>query len=267
MGEILRTSWAFFRRDAQVAYSYPVALALSLLGVVLRVIMLWLPAQLLAQSAAFAEHGGFIPFAVVGTAMMGFFMASYGGFAGSVRTEQAMGTLESVLMTPARIPALVIGSSAWAMSRSVLDGVVTLLAASLFFGLQLRGDVGSVLLVLALTNLAFAGIGMCSAAFTVVFKRGDPFRVVVAGASFLLGGVVYPIEVLPTWLRLISNLLPVTHGARALRGLVLDGRPVSDLVPEILALTLFAAVTVPIGLIAFKAAVSRAKREGTLLQY
>lgn len=267
MTELLGTSWAFFRRDAQLAASYPIALLLSLSGTVLRVVMLWLPAQLLAESSAFARHGGFIPFAVVGTAMMGFFMASYGGFAGAVRSEQAMGTLESVLMTPARVAAVVIGSSSWAMTRSVLDATITLLAAALFFDLQLRGSPISVLLVLILTNLTFAGVGMFSAAFTVVFKRGDPFRVLIAGASFLLGGVVYPIEVLPGWIRTLSQLLPVTHGARALRGLLLEGRALSSLHTEILALAAFAGVTVPLGLVAFRWAVGRAKRDGSLLQY
>ncbi|MEE9383526.1 MAG: ABC transporter permease [Nannocystaceae bacterium] len=267
MREFLRCSWAFFRRDAQITYSYPLALLMGLAGTVMRVVVLWLPAQLFADSAVFARHGGFIPFAVVGSTIMGFFMASYRGFSSSVRAEQAMGTLESVLMTPASIAAIVTGSSSWTMTRALLDAAITLTAASLFFGLELRGSPLAILVLLVLTNLTFSAMGMFSAAFAVVFKRGDPFRVFVGGASFLLGGVLYPVEILPSWLRLAGEFLPVTYGARALRNVVLEGRALDELLGDLFMLGMFAVIAVPSGLFAFGWAINRAKRDGSLLHY
>ncbi len=82
------------------------------------------------------------------------------------------------------------------------------------------------LTLIFLTNLSFAAVGVLSASFAVVFKKGDPLRVFIAGASFLAGGVFYPNEVLPRWMQLCAEALPVTYGVRALRGVLLDGQSV-----------------------------------------
>ncbi len=267
MNDLARCALAFFRRDAALALSYPLAFALGVLSTVGRVLILWLPAQLLADSRVFAEHGGFLPYSVVGTSMMGLLMASYGGFAGAVRGEQAMGTLESVLMTPATLTALVIGSNLWTVGYALLDSLVTLAAGSLFFGLRFSGNPLGAGLVVLLTNLSFAAVGILSAAFTVVYKRGDPFRVVVGAASFLLGGVIYPAEILPGWIQIFAQALPVTHGARALRGILLEGRSLYEFQSELLVLTGFAFAGIPLAIFVFSRAVRRARRDGSLIQY
>jgi ABC-2 type transport system permease protein len=243
------------------------AFAMTWLGTIARVAVLWLPAQLLRDSRLFAEQGGFLAFAVVGTSIMGFFMASYGGFAGAIRNEQAMGTLEAVLMTPATLTSVVLGSNSWNMLSAMVDALLMLGVGALLFGLEFHGSLAAALLIVVLTNLSFAAFGILSAAFTIVFKRGDPFRVVVGGASFLLGGVVYPIEILPGWIQGLSQLLPVTHGVRALREILLQGQPLATLSTEVAILCAFAAVGLPLSVTCFGMAVRRAKRDGTLLQY
>ena len=267
MTELLRCALAFFLRDAALAVSYPVAFTLGLLGKAARVLALWLPAQLLADSSLFAERGGFLAFAVIGTSVMGVFMASYGGFASAVRGEQAMGTLESVLMTPATLPAVVLGSNLWTFVNALFDALVTLVTGVWVFGIELPGDKLSALLILLLTNLGFGAIGILSAAFAVIFKKGDPFRVFVGGASFLIGGVVYPTEILPKWTQLIAEVLPVTHGVRALRGVLLEGRSLGAFSSDVAFLGAFALVGIPASVLCFSFAVRQAKRDGTLLQY
>jgi ABC-2 type transport system permease protein len=148
-----------------------------------------------------------------------------------------------------------------------MDALVTLGAGALIFGLKFAGNPLAALLVVALTTLSFAAVGILSAAFTVVFKRGDPFRVLVGGASFLIGGVIYPVEILPDWIGAVAELLPITHGARALRGLLLDGRDLSGFGSELAVLAAFALVGIPLAIFAFARAVRWAKREGSLLQY
>lgn len=267
MTQMLACAVAFFRRDAQLAVSYPFAFVMGLLSTLARVGVLWLPAQLLQGSEMFDQHGGFLPFAVVGTATMGFYTASYGGFSSAVRSEQGMGTLESVLMTRANVISIVVGSCSWTMSRAMLDTALIVGGSMFFFGLQFPGSWLAALIVILLTNLTFVGLGMCAAAFAVVYKRGDPFRPFVSGISYLLGGVIYPIEVLPGWVKVISEFLPITHGSRALRGVFIQGLSLTDQASDILALTAFAALALPAGIISFRLAIRQAQIDGTLLHY
>lgn len=267
MTDLLRCSLAFLRRDVTLGLSYRVASLLGLFSTIGKVLVMWLPAQLLADSHIFGANGGFLAYSIVGTSMMGIFMASYGGFAGAIRTEQTMGTLEAVLMTPATTTAVVVGSNLWGVCYSLLDAMLMLATGALAFGIAFKGSWLAAAFIVLLTNLSFASVGIMSAAFAVVYKRGDPFRVIVSAASFLLGGVIYPVEVLPAWLQRLSSLLPITHGARAMRGILLDGKPWYGFLSEIAILTGFAVVGIPLATACFAAAIRQSKRDGSLLQF
>lgn len=267
MNELLRCAWAFFIRDAQNSMSYRFSFVFSQVMVVARALAMWLPAQLVGDNPIFEKSGGFLAFSLTGSAMMGFFMASYGGFASAVRSEQHVGTLESVLVTRAPLSALLLGASSWSLAQALLDVAITLTAAALVFSVQFKGSVFDLVPLILLTNLTFIAFGFFSAAFTMVFKRGDPFRMVVGGASLLFGGVFYPTTVLPKSVSWISELLPITHGARALRGIALHGDSLSNYTFEVVVLSLFALTTLPLGIVVFSKAVQRTKLDGTLLQY
>jgi ABC-type multidrug transport system permease subunit len=267
MKSFLRSLGAFVGRDAAIATSYPAALVMSIFSTIGRVVVMWLPAQLLADSRLYSREGGFLSFSIVGTAMMGVFMASYGGFASAIRSEQAMGTLESLLMSPIRIPTLVLGANLWTLVFAVLDAGLTLGVGAVVFGLSFHSNWLAAAVIVALTNLSFVAVGVLSAAFAVVYKRGDPFRLIVGGASFLLGGVIYPVEVLPRWLEVVAWVLPTTHGIAALRGVLVGGHPLSSFTTELLVLFGFATIGLPCSIAIFKRALVQAKRDGTLLQY
>ena len=85
--------------------------------------------------------------------------------------------------------------------------------------------------------------------------------------GFLLSGVAYPIDVLPGWLRVGSAMLPHTYALEGLRLALLQGHSVSQLLPEITALALFAVVIVPVSLLTFNHAVHRVRVEGSFAQF
>ena len=137
-----------------------------------------------------------------------------------------------------------------------------------FFGLQIaQANLLSVFVVLFITVLAFSSFGILSAAFVLVHKRGDPFSFVFGSLSAFLGGVYYPVTILPKFLQFSSDLLPLTYSLRALRHAILLGEPVTRLGYDLSVLTLFAAAGIPLSLIFFNRALSRAKDEGSLSQF
>ena len=123
------------------------------------------------------------------------------------------------------------------------------------------------LLVLVLTIASFSGIGIISASFVMVFKRGDPLAFAFSGASYLLGGVYYPVAVLPSWLQKISYLLPIRHSLEGIRLCLLGRASLKMIAPNLIALLCFTAVLPPSGLLCFQRAVRRANMDGSLTHY
>jgi ABC-2 type transport system permease protein len=101
----------------------------------------------------------------------------------------------------------------------------------------------------------------------MVIKKGDPVTWIFTSLSWLLGGVIYPITILPDWLQKFSYLLPITHSLEGMRLALLKGLSTNDLLPHILALTLFSVVLLPISVGLFGYGVKRAKIEGSLTHY
>ena len=66
----------------------------------------------------------------------------------------------------------------------------------LFFDVHYQGSFLLALLFLLLTTLVLACIGILSASFAMVFKRGDPFGILLGTGSALFSGVFFPTQML-----------------------------------------------------------------------
>jgi len=101
----------------------------------------------------------------------------------------------------------------------------------------------------------------------MVFKRGNPVNWIVSSSFDLLGGVYYPITILPGPLQVISHALPITYALKALRGILLAGYSFAQVRTEIFALLGFALVLFPLSVLLFEFALKWAKKDGSLSQY
>jgi ABC-2 type transport system permease protein len=75
------------------------------------------------------------------------------------------------------------------------------------------------------------------------------------------------VSVLPSWLKPYVNLLPITHALEAMRQVLLKGETFSAIYNEILALSIFVILLLPLGLFAFGYGLNLARKEGSLIHY
>jgi ABC-2 type transport system permease protein len=172
-----------------------------------------------------------------------------------------------VLATPTSPLAFLFLSSAYPLLRAAFDAFLYLMGGALM-GLSLaRINFPAVLLIFLLSELAFSSIGILSATFTMVFKRGDPLLWLFGGLSWLLGGVFYPVDILPRFLRDAAQLLPITHALVGMRAAFLQHASFSTLLPQIEILGLFGLFGLPLSLLAFHWGIQWAKVTGTLSHF
>lgn len=263
---------AFLQRDARAWASYRFSMGLQLAGIFFSLIVWFFISNAVAvkDGSAIQEYSNnYFDFVVIGIAVSGYVTVSLSGFASHIREAQISGTLEALLVTPTSIPTLVIGSTVgdYAGATARLLGLL-LFAGTVFQVPIVWTSLPSAGLVLLLTIVAFSGIGLLSATFVMVFKRGDPLAQAVAWFSMLLGGVYFPTRsVGEPALESLAEWLPLTPALKALRFLLLRGDSLADVSDLILRLALMAAVLLPLGLLAFTAGVRHARRSGSLTHY
>ncbi len=130
-----------------------------------------------------------------------------------------------------------------------------------------QGNLLAALLILFLSIVIFSSLGILAASFVMVLKRGDPITWLFNVSFTLLGGVYYPVTILPEWMQTLSAFLPVTYGLRAMRLALLQGATWATLFPDLLSLFLFGLLLFPLSLSAFRFAVHRARQDGSLTHF
>jgi len=89
----------------------------------------------------------------------------------------------------------------------------------------------------------------------------------MAMSSGLLGGVLYPVTVLPDWLKPFSAILPITHGLEAIRQILLNGADIVTIRYQLLILSILSVLSITAGIASVYYGLRIAKKEGSLLHY
>ncbi len=262
---------AFLRRGVLQMASYRLSLLLNLGSAFFMLLVLFFLSDLVSGlgSTYLNNYGGdYFPFVVLGIAMSSLVNAGLRGFTSTISGEQAVGTLEPMLAAPA-------GAFRTFAAASVAQNLMTFIWPAMYVALGAifyRGFVWAglpeLLLAVFLTSAAYFGIGMASAAFTLVFKRGNPVAMIFGGLPNLISGVWFPASLLPAWLMKAGWLLPITFGLEAARMALIPGTPgVASRTFIYTYLTIYAVSALAIGYVAFSLALKRAKKDGSLSHY
>jgi ABC-2 type transport system permease protein len=172
------------------------------------------------------------------------------------------------LSTPTSIYTILIGNTLWSFISAFMTAAGILVLGAIFLAFRVTLNVVLVsVLILILTFLAFLAIGMLSASFVIVFKRGNPVEYLLGWSSFFLGSVIFPVEVLPRPFQLAAQILPITHAVQALRALLLSQTTPNEVVPSLVKLCLFIVILAPFSSLFLHYSVNRAKKDGNLSQY
>ena len=262
---------AFLRRDILNEISYKLSFFLQLLGIFPVVLMFFFLSRLVGTtiSGPLEPYGGsYFPFVLIGIAVQNYLTLSLSRFSGSLRESQLSGTLEAVLVTPVRLPSFLVGSTAYSFVFNALRIFIYLAVGSLLFHVHFNwARLPTALGVIGLTIAAFSCLGIFSASFIMLFKRGDPINWGFNVISWLLGGVYYPVNILPLWLQKVAYVIPMTHSLEALRLILLTDHRLSILWDHLLVLGLWGAIGLPVSLLCFRYALNRARIQGTLGHY
>lgn len=267
-GRTFRKIAAFFWRDFAIARGYRGALVLETLEALFGVATFYYLSRFVQTpelERALPGGGSYFSFALVGFAFFDYLSVSLGAFDSSIEEARQNRTLEALLVTQTPLPVILAGSILYPFAALALRTCVYLAWGALLFGFApAAANWSGALLILLASILAFAGLGILSASYSILFKRGNPAKWVVLGVSGLVSGMMYPVTVLPHPLQVLARLTPVTYSLEGMRAALLAGAGWSQLGPSIVTLLVFAVILLPLSFTTFAWALRRTKITGTL---
>ena len=169
--------------------------------------------------------------------------------------DKARGVHEGYLVTPITKAELVFGLNGAGAIKAVMTGVVITIIGSLLAGVGTvfrPFTIIGLLIMILLTSLAFNTF-----MFLLMVRVEDPLvpRAIFGILNTLLffpSGSIYPVQAFPRWLRAIAVADPFTYAVHGFKSLLLKETGLGAIVPDMIYLTIFAAITLAIATPLFK---------------
>jgi ABC-2 type transport system permease protein len=258
---------ALVRRDYLVQRSYRLAFVLDVFYGVINLLVFFYISQTFSDATT-QDLGGaptYFAYASIGIAITIVLQAASGGLAHRIREEQLTGTLEALSAQPVTVPELAFGLAAFQFGFGMIRAAFYLLLSALVFGVSfVQADWIGFVVMLVTSGAALAGIGVFLGAVVLVMKRGEVLTGALTFAMGLVSGAFFPVTVLPAWIQPLGEIVPTRFAYDGLRAAIFEG---TGWTGDALALLLFAAVGLPLGVWCFGRALLHSRRAGTISQY
>jgi ABC-2 type transport system permease protein len=188
-------------------------------------IWLLLFGQVMAQVRGLGpQHGRYLDFLAPGIlAQSVLFSAIFYGIAAI--WERDLGVLHRYMASPAPRAALVLGKAASSGVRGLSQAVIVYLLA-IALGIDISFAPLDILGAAAMIVVGSALFSTFSLIIACIVKTRDRFMgigQVLTMPIFFASNAIYPIDLMPGWLKAVSSANPLTYEVDALRGLMLKG--------------------------------------------
>jgi len=264
MGRRLSSALAFVRRDLQIALSYKVPFLFDLVGAFFVIFEFYYLSKLIPDAGPTGDYLGFVATGLVVTT---FLVSGASVIAANIRQEQVQGTIEVTLSVGLHLPALSLGIASYPViagaTRAAMYGV---LAAAL--GARVPGaNWGLAVAALAIGSISFVAVGLMAVGAVLVFRQAAGAVGWLLGAATLLAGVVFPLELLPGWLRFLSGLSSATWTLQTTRQALLHGAAWSEEWTSLVVLAAMGLVYATLAMLVLSGGLRYARQTGSLSQY
>jgi ABC-2 type transport system permease protein len=254
-------------RDFRITRSYRFAIVFDVLFGIVSLAIYFYISKTLGDPAArdLAGAPSYFAFVAVGVSLTVVVQAASSGLARRLREEQLTGTLEALVAEPVAAPETSLGLAGFPFLFAILRLIFYVAIAVLVFGVSAsESDPLGFIIVLAVTGLAMAAIGIALCALVLIYKRGETLMVLATFALVVGGGAYFPTEVLPGALEALANLSPTRFALDGLREAAFQG---DGWAGDAIALAAFAIIAFPVAMLAFDGALRYARRQGSVAQY
>ncbi|RMF00749.1 MAG: ABC transporter permease [Alphaproteobacteria bacterium] len=170
----------------------------------------------------------------------------------AVTREIERGTMENLLAMPIRPFEIMLGKILPFVLVGFIQMSLILAAAKFLFDVPI---LGSLPLLVVLTTL-FAGVNL-SVGYTISTFASNQLQAVQMAFFFflpnvLLSGFMFPFRGMPGWAQWVGEILPLTHYLRIVRGIMLKGNGLADMMGDVALLIIFTILIMGLALLRFR---------------
>jgi len=154
----------------------------------------------------------------------------------SIVRERERGTLEQLLVTPVRPFGLMLGKLVPYGLIGIVETLTVLTVMRLVFDVPINGSLWLLLALSLLFLFTALAIGLLISTKAQSQMQALQLAWLIMLPSVLLSGFMFPRDSMPIVMQVVGYLVPATHFMEIIRGIVLRGATLVDLLPEVITL-------------------------------
>jgi ABC-2 type transport system permease protein len=166
----------------------------------------------------------------------------------AVTREVERGTMENLLAMPLKPFEVMAGKILPYIFMGYVQVTVVLFAARLLFGVPMLGSYIELSVALALFIAANLSVGFTISTIAANQLQAMQMTFFFFLPSILLSGFMFPFRGMPEWAQWIGSVLPNTHFMRIVRGIMLKGSHLGDMMADIWPLIAFMLAAMAVAL-------------------
>ena len=174
------------------------------------------------------------------------------GLGRAIAGERKDGSLTRVFLTPTSNTTIIFGTQLFYMLLETIRSSMIIVAAIMLFGVTVTGSPLDILAIIAIFAMGATGVGMVLSVLTHSQEQYMAVGMLVSMPIMFLSGVFFPIQTMPEVLQVFAQVLPVTYAADALRGVMVKGFTLAQVMPDMLVLIAFALLMLALSIMMFK---------------
>jgi ABC-2 type transport system permease protein len=169
---------------------------------------------------------------------LGFIAAAIAAMVASmaIARERELGTLEQLLVTPLRSMELVVGKSVLAVALGYTEFLLMLAAVVWLFDVPMRGSLPLLMAVALFYMIVELGWGLMISAVARSQMQALLIAFAVVMVMVIFCGYAFPIDTMPPFMQVISNIFPLKHWLIIFRSILLKGAGLDVFWRELLAI-------------------------------
>jgi len=189
---------------------------------------------------------------VPGFALMFVLLAVVFGTSSAMHDERGWGTLPRLLVAPARFMRLLVGKLGVRLVLGFAQLLVLLLWGRLVFGISLGASTSGLVLLSVAIAFASAALGLFIGAIAATREQTLPLSLATTLGLSALGGLWWPLSLVPAWLRILGQLFFPTWAMYGMTDLILRDRGLEATLLPVGVVLLQGTALLAVGLWAFR---------------
>lgn len=165
-----------------------------------------------------SAHNNYLNYVVLGSGLCSLWSAICFSSAGDIERERGMGTLQNICACPSKFTTIVFGKVLANTFLGLLGMALSLTFTMIFFNQFLAvKDVPLFIFCFILMLISFIAISLVIAPIFTLSKNARALMNCLEYPMFILCGFIFPIDVLPSFIRPLSYILSPTLAIKLLR--------------------------------------------------